>query len=199
MNASRKKICVVIFSVLAAYFWSPAGGSCHRVNIFCWVEGNQVKCESRFTPGGPVKSGSVEVYSQQTGERLLTTRIDKNGRTVFDIPEAAKKHGWDLKVHCSAEMGHGNSWVVKADEFASDEKGGFTVRAQGPLPEKAMSSGALEKMFSRVLSDQLTPIKRDLAELKVRRISFQDILGGLGYILGITGIVFYFLAGKERD
>ncbi len=51
-------------------------------------------------------------------------------------------------------------------------------------------------MFKIILSKELVPIKRDIAELKEPKIDFRDILGGIGYIFGIMGIILYF---KSRD
>ena len=176
----------------------PRLGLCHRVNVFCWVEGSQIKCEAKFTPGGPVKGGEIVVYSQQTGEELLTTHTDKEGRASFEIPEKALKNRWDLKVVCNAEMGHKNFWVVKADEMPLMKLAGRArsegVSAKGP----SISTKELEQVISQTLSAQLAPIKRDLAELKENRVSVDDIFGGLGYIFGLAGVAFYFLGKKEN-
>lgn len=197
MYYKKVAFCVLVFSALSLAM--PGPGFCHRVNIFCWVEGDQVKCEARFTPGGPVKKGQVTVYSQQTGKKLLTTNTDENGTASFKVPGDASKNRWDLKVVCTAEMGHKNFWVVRADEFTSTESG-ISSSSEEELPKgQDVSDKALEKVFSRILNSQLAPIKRDLAELKEKRITIQDGLGGLGYILGLAGVAFFFLGKKKRQ
>lgn len=198
MLINCKKVFFPILVLVILFLSIPGPGFCHRVNIFCWVEGNRVKCEAKFTPGGPVKGGQIVVYSQQTGERLLTTSTDKEGKASFEIPEKARNNRWDLKVVGNAEMGHKNFWVVKADEFPSTKMAVSFSSEKQPPKGPALSAKGLEKLISRNLSSQLAPIKKDLAELKENRISIQDIFGGLGYIFGLAGVAFYFLGKREK-
>ncbi len=177
----------------------PRIGFCHRVNVFCWVEGNQVKCEAKFTPGGPVKGGEIDVFSQQTGERLLTTKTNLKGQASFPIPKDAIKNHWDLKVVCNAEMGHKNFWVVRSDELSASEPSSGSVEQAAPPVGIAISQKDLEDLISRTMNRELAPIKKELAELSQDRITVQDVLGGLGYILGLAGIAFYILGKKEKS
>jgi len=194
-----KKIFFLLSAFLVLALSVPRPGLCHRVNVFCWVEGSKINCEAKFTPGGPVKGGLIEVYSQKTREKLLTLTTDKNGRATFEIPQEARKNGSDLKVVCNAEMGHKNFWVVKAEEYGSVETRSSPGGEKPPLQQSSISSNKeLEKALSQVLAEQLAPIKKELAELRQDRISLQDILGGLGYIFGLAGVAFYFLGKKER-
>jgi len=197
MLKEHRWFCFFI-SVLSLTLFIPQPAFCHRVNIFCYVEGKQVKCEAKFTPGGPVKSGQIVVYSKQTGKRLLTTSTDKNGKAVFNIPKEAIKNHWDLKVVCNAEMGHRNFWVVRADELPTSEVAKAPAHGGQAGDAPAISTEELEKALSRVLSCQLAPIERDLAQLKENRITVEDIFAGLGYIFGLAGVAFYFLGKRQR-
>lgn len=128
-----KKIFFLLSAFLVLALSVPRPGLCHRVNVFCWVEGSKINCEAKFTPGGPVKGGLIEVYSQKTREKLLTLTTDKNGRATFEIPQEARKNGSDLKVVCNAEMGHKNFWVVKAVEYAVEWKQRAVLAQKNPL------------------------------------------------------------------
>ena len=176
-------------------------GFCHRVNIFCYVDGDKIDCSSKFTPGGPVKNGEIIVKSVQTGELLLKTKTDQKGHVSFRIPEKALKNNWDLKVICNAEMGHKNFWIIKADEIAPakqiEETSQAPKEASSPIEAKGISKKELEAIISKVIAQQLAPIKRDLAELKEPKITSRDVIAGLGYIFGIAGIVMYFLQKKS--
>ncbi|RLB09342.1 MAG: cobalt transporter CbiM [Deltaproteobacteria bacterium] len=179
----------------------PSYGFCHRINIFCYVDGASIRCEARFTPGGPVKNGEIIVRSVQTKEILLKANTNEKGEVSFRIPKKAIDNHWDLKVICNAEMGHRNFWIIKADELPQKEE-------TAPVPEKkdiektpqkiGISKRELEIVISKIIRKELAPVKRDIAELSEHKISFQDIIAGLGYIFGLAGIALYFMSKKKR-
>ena len=194
-----KKIKPELLIGLIILIFMPNSGFCHRINIFCYVDGNYINCEARFTPGGALKNGKIILTSIQTGKVLLKTKTDEKGKVSFKIPEEALKNHWDLKVICDAEMGHKNFWIVKADEINQGQATDLSQeyeQKEKEHKEKTISKKELELVISRVLKKELVPIKRDLAELRERRISFQDVISGLGYIFGIAGIIMYFLSRR---
>ena len=194
-----KKIKPEILLLVLIVTFASSSGFCHRVNIFCYVNGDKIECSSKFTPGGPVKNGEVIVKSVQTGELLLKTKTDEKGQVSFKIPDKALKNNWDLKIICNAEMGHRNFWIIKADEIAPARQTKEESQTLKTSEEetKAISKRELESVISEVMARQLAPIKKDLAELKQPRISLQDVIAGLGYIFGIAGIVMYFLQRRS--
>ena len=185
---------ILVLSIIFLILPFAKSGFCHRVDIFCYVNGRNIDCSAKFTPGGPVKNGEIVVKSVQTGKILLKTKTDEKGNVSFRIPDEALKNHWDLKVICNAEMGHRNFWIVKADEMIPSEE----EESKGKeIKVKTVSKKEIEEIVERTVARQLEPIKRDLAELKIHRISFQDVIGGLGYIFGIAGIVMYFMSKKR--
>jgi nickel transport protein len=56
---------------------------------------------------------------------------------------------------------------------------------------------ALEEALNKVMDRQLAPIREMLADLTLRRRTFPEIIGGLGYIAGIFGVVAYFMSKKQ--
>ena len=56
----------------------------------------------------------------------------------------------------------------------------------------------LEEVLNRALARQLAPITEMLTEMTIHKTSLPDILGGLGYILGIFGLWAYFLSKRKK-
>jgi nickel transport protein len=56
----------------------------------------------------------------------------------------------------------------------------------------------LEAALNKALERQLAPIKEMLTDLTVHRTSLTDIIGGIGYILGICGLGAYFLSKRKE-
>lgn len=171
----------------------------HKVAIFAWVEGDTVHTESKFSGGKMVKGGKVEVFDE-AGTLLLEGRTNDNGEFSFKIPKST-----DLNIVLSAGMGHKNSWKLSADELG-------TVRAAATdalaaAPEKAtvhppgdalshptaavISVRQLEEIVARQLEKQLQPLNRMLATSRDEGVRISDIIGGIGYILGLVGLGVY--------
>ncbi len=199
-----KKILFQYCLIIGILICSCSMASAHRINVFCWVEEGEIQCYSKFSTGNPVKEGDYKVYDS-TGKLLYEAKGDKKGNFHYKIPKSILEHPEDLKIECIAEMGHKNFWVVKKDEIvpSSDmeeesssygEEEGSSL--QSPPKENKKVVGIdrkeLEKILSKVLERELAPIKMDLAMLKEHPIQIRDVLGGIGYILGIMGIFLYF-------
>lgn len=195
--------------VLILFFNIPA--LAHRVDVFCWVEDNKVLCESKFSDGTAVNKGRYEVRMAGNDQILVQGTSDKFGKFSFDIPRQAILKKTDLKVTIIASMGHKNSWTVQRDEFISK---GTPESVQSPektcqMPGSsnndsqlqtnsdkntgpALSAWTEKKLRSIVhqeLIRELGPIKRELAELKEPKIDPRDVLGGIGYIIGLFGLI----------
>ena len=53
--------------------------------------------------------------------------------------------------------------------------------------------------MNKVLKRQLAPINEKLTDLTIHRTSLPDILGGIGYILGLFGLGAYFLSTRKNN
>jgi len=56
---------------------------------------------------------------------------------------------------------------------------------------------ALTRKIEAAVAKRIRPLVREISELK-EEVRFHDILGGIGYILGLAGVAFYFLGVRRR-
>lgn len=63
----------------------------------------------------------------------------------------------------------------------------------------AVDRQLLEEVVNKALERQLAPVKEMLTELTIQQTSLTDIIGGLGYILGIFGLWAYFLSKRKKN
>ena len=70
-----------------------------------------------------------------------------------------------------------------------------------PLPSLNITQDQLTALMDNLLESKIAPIRQQLAELQEREPSIQDILGGIGYIIGLAGIAAYMKSKnkKRRD
>lgn len=207
-----KKLCFWSLCGVTALSWlflSPA--QAHRVNLFCVVENENIVCEASFPDGSAVKNGEITVKSKGKNEPLLKTRINDQGRAEFSIPAQARDSKEDLLIGLEASMGHKASWTVQSEELGAQDESPEADPALKAKPEHTPAEGSetnqtaraqpagifldrdeVQRIVARAVSQEVAPLKRQIQSLQQDRVSLQDILGGLGYILGLMGLTFYF-------
>jgi len=184
-----------------------SNGLAHKVNLFAYAENGMVYTESYFSDGRKVIDSTVEVFDAQNNKLLLTGRTDKNGEFSFKIPEAT-----GLRIVLTASMGHKNEYLLSEDEVrdaigmaklpekAPPEKM-ETEKRQAP-PERATQiyDDRLELLMERIVEEKAAPIMKKLLKIEeqMQKPSLQDIIGGLGYIIGLMGIGIYFKYKSKR-
>jgi len=176
----------------------------HKVNIFAYAEGDTVYTESYFPDGTKVQGGTVEVYDSE-GNKLLEGKTDEEGRFNFKLPKKT-----DLKIVLIATMGHRASYLLSKDELPEtasvqeqiSEKPQFAERPvtveETQLKEAHVDLNQLKTVIDKSLDEKLRPLMREIVKMQQEKVSFTEIIGGIGYIFGITGIIFYF-ASKKRN
>jgi nickel transport protein len=196
---------LLLVFVLSAY---PTPTWAHRVLVFAYAEGDTIQVESKFVSDSPVRQGKVMVLDQKTGKDLLTGQTDDQGKFSFKFPAEAAAEKMDLKIVVEAAMGHRGDWLLKAASYLT---GASPVKAAEPAPAAATApkspetkavnqdQQALEAAVNKALERQLAPIKEMLTELTIHRTSLTDIIGGIGYIMGIFGLWAYFQSKKRED
>jgi nickel transport protein len=184
-------------AVVAMFFWIGSGSAAaHRVIVFAWVEGNTVHVESKFPGGRKVHHGHVRVYDAE-GKLLIEGETDEKGAFDFQVPGKSS-----LRIVLDAGMGHRAEWVIPAKEVqgALPEMAKDPVEPQEPTAHKgeAFTSPAsgvtlreIEATVEETVEKKLQPIVRMLAESRQQGPSFSEILGGIGYIVGLVGLGAY--------
>ena len=182
--------------------------SAHKTFVFATVQGNTVEGEVYFHGGDPARNVTVTIVSPGGGV-LGKTSTDQEGKFTFE-PRLRCDH----KLIVDAGLGHQAEYTVEADELPRDlpaDSPGDSVSEADPAfffylfvqhvdlhaPMKTHDEENLTAEI-RALAQQVAALRKDLDKSKAR-LRLQDILGGIGYILGIMGLVSYFLgavAGK---
>ena len=174
----------------------------HKVNIFAYVEGDKVYTESYFSDGKKCIDSKIEVFDNR-GNKFLEGLTDKEGEFSFEIPSKDVIDG-DLKVVLTASMGHRAEYSVSADELRG-AVGLIKEETEKPIPAVSpeiysLDLKQIQSLIEDALDKKLEPIMREMREIKKSqedKISPTEIIGGIGYIIGIFGIIAYFLSRKR--
>ena len=174
------------FFLLACLFLLPLQAQAHKIHVFAWVSDNTITVESNFSGNRPLLNGKVTVQDNKTEAILLQGTGDERGIFTFPIPARAKEEKMDLLIVVSGSEGHQSSWLVPADEYLSNND----ASPANLLSEKAeIKNEELKQMLQELLNQELAPIRRSLARAEDKSPGFSDIMGGIGYLLGLAGLV----------
>jgi nickel transport protein len=198
MKTCLFRISLVCFAILAI-FLLPSFAFAHGVKVFAYVDGDTIRVEGQYSGGKKVDQGNVLVQDLQ-GNELLSGKTNEQGEYVFKIPVQT-----DLKIVLMDDQGHRAEWIVPASDMMHPiSKTETSVQDKNPQnQEKAGSSrlmarAELEAVIESVLDRKLEPVYKALADAHQQGPSLRDILGGIGYILGLVGIALYVQSRKNK-
>jgi len=203
MESYLQKTTRLLFAalILMVGLMAAAGpAAAHRVTIFAWVEGQMVHTQSKFSGGKKVKQGRVAVFAPD-GVRLLDGRTDDQGAFAFRIPQETS-----LRVELTAGAGHKGHWLIPLEEIRGNPSGtaaGSAAKAPGsrPADTQRMSPHDDERLAAAIeeaLDRKLKPVMKLLAESQQAGPSLTEIIGGIGYIIGLVGIAAYYKS-RQKD
>jgi nickel transport protein len=203
--------------VMLLLLFFPAGNAwAHRVTVFAWIEGENVYVSGKFGGGRQAIDSPVEVF-EPGGEKLLEGKTDADGEFVFPLPAAR-----EIKVVLNAGSGHRAEWTITAEELKEATGAPPEIRPAAkeieepaaPSPEVVDTQNApvremtaptgmdpeqIEKIIEKALDKKLKPVFRMIAESRDPEKDFRDIVGGIGYLVGLAGMAAYFLSRKNRN
>lgn len=180
------------FALLLIFLLPPLQAHGHKIHTFAWVSGDTVTVESGFFGNHPLINGKVSVKNKQSGETILEGISDNKGVFTFTIPAIIKRRAEDLLITVSGGEGHQAEWLLPASEYLSDDS--ISI-----LPQKQTVDGEeLRKIVQEVLEQELAPIKRNIARAADQKPGFRDTMGGIGYLLGLAGLVAW-LRNRKTD
>lgn len=200
----RSALSLTSFLIAAVLLVVSADASAHKVNMFAFVEGDQVFVEGYFSDGKRAQNSKVIVYDEN-GKELLQGETTHEGNFSFQLPKAKT-----LRITLNAGMGHKAEYLLSQEELAGAIPGDTAVSAsvadagQASTLDAAGGTGASgsgtghamgDLAIRRAVGQAILPLMRSVSQLE-ERSTFSDIIGGIGFIVGIGGLFFYFKARK---
>ncbi len=201
-----KKKCMIHVFVMMICLLVALDAHAHRVTVFAWVDGDTVHTQSKFGGGKMVNQGEIRVYDPE-GNLLLKGNTDENGEYSFKVPGKTS-----LKIELNAGMGHQSEWIIPAEDLGGLPQGDFptvsdplkdskgVVEAKNDLSITAgLTKEDLEQAVEQAVEKKLKPVMQMLSDLSDPGPRISDILGGIGYIIGLVGIGAYVISRKKKD
>jgi nickel transport protein len=196
--------CVIALVLALA---APAAFA-HNVVLSAWSAGDVIEGEVGLSSGELAEPGTVVRVLGPDGEELGTATVGADGLFRFE-PSAAVPHRF------VADLGQGH---VAETTLATDELPAAVVTAgaaspgaaQAATPTAAAADAAatatiagidaaeLEMLVASAVQRELAPLKRQIAA-REREADLQTLIGGIGYICGVFGLLFFVYARRQRN
>lgn len=193
-----------LFSLAVVLLLDARCAYAHKLKLFATAEGKIISGYAYLSGGTRLRNRSVQVCSP-SGDKLGQAMTNENGEFAFS---ARCKCDHVLKIDTGD--GHAAEFVVKADDlpddlpaFGNSPKAGSVsaASAETKLTDDAgqlLAAKDVQRMIAKAVSKQIRPLREQLDRME-ERISLRDVIGGVGYLLGVTGIAFYFLGLRRGE
>ena len=198
----------IVFLGLCAVALAARPAWAHRVKVFAYVENRTVLGYGYMAGGERTKDCPVTVLLPD-GTTLVAVRTDGEGRFAFQATVRA-----DLKIVLDAGPGHRAEWTVSADQLPADlppfnpahpppqppqppATRPETAPTTRPGPGGAIDPEDLRAIVRQEVREALRPIREEL--LREKEPGPTEIIGGIGYLLGLMGLVAYFRSRAARN
>jgi nickel transport protein len=193
-------LCVV---VLLAIF--PGSVSAHTLYVFAHAEGKVIQGKAYFRGQVPAQDVTVTALDP-AGQEIGKTTTDQQG--AFSL---------EARFRCNHRLladtgdGHGGEFTITAAELPEDLPARGEALQSPPATttnvatntaaggESTAETGAVasaEHAHQQILAE-LARLREQLSQYE-QRVRLQDVLGAIGYILGVTGLASYYLASRRK-
>lgn len=197
----RKGILITVM-MLGLVAWASAALA-HGVRIFAYGEEGRIKGEAYFAGGAKVRKRPVELLDFK-GNKLDQTTTDEKGAFSLPMPKAAPP----FRLVVLAGQGHRAEFWVNAADLGLDTadkqakpQAASQQKAAKAVATAAVDTAALQKALDQVLAKRLAPLRGQLLRLaeSQQEVGLREVVGGLGWILGLVGIAAYFKARQMKQ
>lgn len=198
--SKRRGLLSFVFFAL----WIASEAQAHSIKLFATVEGKKIRGYAYTPGGGRITRGTVEIW---TGGEEPEARVELDAKGEFFYePKRCCDHRFVLKL----PDGHRAEYTVRTSELSFLSASETTVNVTASPPSRTSSSppsDATRAIFSspsssleselRQLQAEILALRRQIDEAQTHR-SWQDIFGGVGYLVGLAGLAGYF-ASRRRS
>lgn len=216
MRACWKLPAAALIVLVAALAW-PATGLAHGLVVFASSEGRTISGWVNVQGGGGLEGATVQVFGPDDS-RLGEVTTGREGSFEF-VAERRCDHTFVV----AAAGGHRAEYTVSAGELPPDLPGPGSTQAtagrrvesgedestaqSGPPadstgPGQHPSPGRMQEQVKQAVESvvvrHVRPLREELRRYR-QEATIRDVLAGIGFILGITGVAFYLKAGRKRS
>lgn len=187
-----------LLPLLVAALLLPLSAQAHKLSIFVWPEGSEIHGEVKFSGDRQAKNVPITVQNAADSTVLIETVCDEQGEFHIALPEQVLKSHPDLLFVANGGEGHRGEWLLPAKEYAEEAVSSLSTAAPSSSSGAAVDEQVLRRIVAEEVRKGLSPVRKALAESRDHEPELHDILGGIGWIVGVVGLLAWFHSRKEK-
>ncbi|WP_035274072.1 hypothetical protein [Desulfogranum japonicum] len=175
----------------------------HRVRVFAFTSGQEIVVEGNFGKDRPAKNTEVVIIQPSDQQVLCKGQTDSKGEYRCPIPEELQHVA--LEVILKAGQGHQAKWLLEPQTkvTASPTPPAASVAQPAEQTDSVQmhdddNHEILIRAVEEVVSREIEPLKRMIMEEKDKGPGIQEIIGGIGWIIGIVSLLFIIQSKKRK-
>ena len=187
---SLKNFFLLFFALL---FLFSLTSYAHKINLFTNQVGNKLEGEAFFADGSPCVKCEIKVLDLK-GKEILKEKTDELGKFSLTIPEGFS----EIRILLSAGEGH---LIEKKITLKISSQKRELSRAQNQnttlysKPEIKIDKEVYKEIDERFtqLEEEVKALRAEIGDMRkeMQKISYRDIIGSIGYILGVFAIIYF--------
>ena len=158
----------------------------HKIHVFADRQGEAVKGYAYFQNGDRASGVTVTLYAEN-GQKIAEKKTGGQGDFSFTAGQSSP-----VRVVVSTVDGHRGEYSLAGPE---KKKRAAPEREPADLPREF--PGFPEQRLKEIVREEMRPFREELAEYR-SEIRFSDILAGIGFILGVFGLLMYFTSRSRK-
>lgn len=162
----------------------------HKLKVFAFAEGDRIEGSTYFVGGAPASGATIEVMGPE--DRLLATLVpDANGEFSYEVA-THKNH----VVVANTGDGHVARWTVSSAELIGEISDSADPNTDSKPPSDIANPSTrpanreLATLIEQAVARQVRPLREQLIRNE-DQVRLRDIIGGVGYIIGIFGLAIW--------
>lgn len=176
LTQNFKKYKYGLLCLLCITIHFPISVQAHRLIVKAYTNGDSIYAQGRTEDGSACRH-SAALLQNSKGETLAQSVTNSNGQCAFPVQQET-----NLKVVIFGDMGHrGESAVIEL-----------------PKTDQATNHHSQNDM-AQIMDQKLAPLIAAIEHLQHEQehANVRDIIGGIGYIIGLVGMGLYFSSKKK--
>lgn len=168
--------------------------SAHRLKLFATLEGGVISGYAFFVGSGRAHGAAISIKDKD-GKEIAKLTTDDSGAYSYKAPAAQA-----YRLTANTGDGHVADAVIDAARFgtgaAAEAADTDTDESYEGAPAPGLSQAQIERAVDAAVARQLRPLL-EAYEAAEGRTRFNDIMGGIGMIVGLAGLALWASARRQ--
>ncbi|HIJ79461.1 MAG: hypothetical protein OEY01_11425 [Desulfobulbaceae bacterium] len=188
----------IVLTIIAALLLLPSSVLAHKVKLFAAVKGEKIEGFGYYPGGGKYMSSPITVFAP-TDQQATTIHSKEDGSFSY-TPSKRCDHLFVI----ATQDGHRAEFRVAAASLPATLPAAEAAQIASPPPQAPQlnspppaAPAELQQMIDQAVARHIVPLQEDIARYE-QRVRLHDIIGGIGYIVGLFGLGAFVLGRKKQ-